>query len=146
MSSNQRDKLATNTRSRNMASIRSTNTKPELALRSRLFKKGYRFRIHKRDLPGKPDIVFPKHRLAIFVHGCFWHLHDDCRDGHIPKSREEYWRPKLEKNVQRDTQHNLSLKELGWEVVIVWECEIRKRIDEVIQSIERSLILHTYKS
>ena len=123
-----------------MSRIRSKNTKPELLLRSGLHKKGYRFRLHNVNLPGKPDLVFPKYRAVIFVHGCFWHYHFYCRDGHIPKSNEKYWKEKLINNVQRDKQHVLDLEAQGWKVLIVWECEINNDIESVISQAEDFLI------
>lgn len=118
------DKLDARRRSDNMRRIRSKNTKPEVMLRSLLHKQGYRFRIHRRDLPGNPDIVFPSRRKAIFVHGCFWHQHPGCREGRLPGTRQEYWRPKLDKNTVRDASSILALRKLGWEVAVVWECEL----------------------
>jgi DNA mismatch endonuclease Vsr len=118
------DKLDARRRSENMRRIRSKNTKPEVMLRSLLHKQGYRFRIHPRDLPGKPDIVFPSRRKAIFVHGCFWHQHPGCREGRLPGTRQEYWRPKLDKNAVRDASSILALRKLGWDVAVVWECEL----------------------
>lgn len=111
-------------RSENMRRITSKNTKPEIILRSLLHRRGYRFRIHRKDLPGNPDIVFPARRKAIFVHGCFWHQHPNCREGRIPGSRQEYWKPKLAKNVSRDAAALVKLTELGWHTTVVWECEL----------------------
>lgn len=118
------DKLDPQRRSENMRRIGSKNTKPEVLLRSLLHRRGYRFRIHRKDLPGKPDIVFPGRRKAIFVHGCFWHQHSDCREGRMPRSRQEYWRPKLEKNIARDALAVEQLTSLGWQIAIVWECQL----------------------
>jgi DNA mismatch endonuclease (patch repair protein) len=122
-----------------MSRILSKNTRPERLLRSALFKKGFRYRLHKKNLPGKPDIVFNKHKTAIFVHGCFWHLHSECREGRIPKSRLKYWKPKLLGNVERDKKHELALKGLGWNVLKVWECEIESDVNKVILRIETHL-------
>ena len=110
-------------RSENMRRIRSKNTKPEMILRKAIFKLGYRFRLHLKRLPGKPDIVLPKYKTVIQVRGCFWHGHN-CIDGHIPKSREEYWRPKLLRNKQRDYINDKKLRKNGWSIIIVWECKI----------------------
>jgi DNA mismatch endonuclease (patch repair protein) len=115
-------------RSEVMSRIRSKNTKPEMALRSMLHKMGYRFRLHRKNLPGCPDIVLPKYNTVIFVHGCFWHLHENCRDGTIPKTQSEKWKAKLLRNVDRDNKHKLELEELGWRVLIIWECEIEKQL------------------
>lgn len=122
-------------RSKNMAKIRSKNTKPEMLLRSALFNKGLRYRIHDKELPGKPDLVFSKFRTVIFVNGCFWHLHDGCRDGRIPSSRIEYWKPKLTRNVQRDIENYYRLEALGWKIIVIWECDIEKNIEKVSNDI-----------
>lgn len=116
-----------------MSKIRSKNTKPELILRSLLHKQGFRFRIHKKDLPGKPDIVFPKQKIAIFVHGCFWHFHSDCREGRIPPTNSAFWKNKLDRNVERDEQHRMKLEGLGWTVIAVWECDIENRLEQVVE-------------
>lgn len=113
------------TRSRVMASVRQRDTGPELALRSALHRMGLRFRVCRRDLPGQPDIVFPRQRLAVQVRGCFWHHHDGCRAGRMPASRVDYWRPKLEGNVRRDAEKDAALVALGWRLLVVWECELR---------------------
>lgn len=118
------DKLDAQRRSENMRRIKSKNTKPEALLRSLLHRQGYRFRIHCKDLPGKPDIVFPGRRKVVFVHGCFWHQHQDCREGRVPSSRQDYWGPKLKRNRERDAAAIAELRERGWEVEIVWECEV----------------------
>ena len=111
-------------RSEIMSHIRGKNTKPELLIRSLLHRSGFRFRIHRRDLPGNHDIVLPKYKTVIFVHGCFWHQHPGCKQAHQPKSNTEYWRLKLERNICRDERNVLFLKEKGWKAVIIWECEI----------------------
>ena len=113
-------------RSRNMSRIRSTNTRPEENVRKYLFSKGIRYRKNVRSLPGCPDIVLPKYRSVIFVNGCFWHKHD-CPRFVWPSSNQEYWIPKITKNVERDERNQRTLKEMGWEVIIVWECELKKR-------------------
>ena len=119
------DKLTVIERSRNMASIRSKDMKPELAVRKAAHSLGFRFRLHRKDLPGKPDLVFPKYRAVIFVHGCFWHQHD-CRLGaKMPKARPEYWGPKLERNKTRDAHILKALQAAGWSTLIVWECQTR---------------------
>lgn len=110
-----------------MRRIRKRDTKPELAVRRVAHALGYRFRLHRRELPGSPDLVFPKHRGAIFVHGCFWHQHDGCRLKRQPKSRLDYWLPKLARNVERDDEAWYRLNELGWETLIIWECETKDR-------------------
>ena len=112
-------------RSRIMRSIRKANTRPELLVRRLLHGMGYRFRLHRRDLPGTPDIVLPRHRVAIQVHGCFWHQHPGCRHATRPSARPEYWLPKLARNVERDAQASAALEALGWRVLTLWECELK---------------------
>ena len=108
-----------------MRRIRKTNTKPEMIVRRMVHAMGYRYRLHDKRLPGSPDIVLPRHRKLILVHGCFWHRHD-CPDGRkLPRSKPEYWGPKLARNRQRDQASIARLRELGWEVLVVWECETR---------------------
>src|SRR5688572_23640267 len=98
-----------------MRAVRSTNTRPEMAVRSMIFREGYRFRLHRRDLPGRPDIVFPSAKKAIFVNGCFWHFHKNCAVAHYPKNDSTgFWRAKLDRNTERDRQANVDLKKLGW--------------------------------
>lgn len=116
------DRIPPEVRSRNMAAIRGSNTVPELCVRSFLHLNGFRFRLHRKDLPGKPDIVLPKYRTAIFIHGCFWHLHG-CKNSVIPKTRTDWWKAKLEGNRSRDERNRLQLEEIGWRVITVWECE-----------------------
>ena len=113
-------------RSANMRAIRSKDMKPELAVRSLVHKLGYRFRVHRKDLPGKPDLVFSARRKVIFVHGCFWHAHN-CRKAHIPKSNLEYWLPKLQRNKTRDARNVKALAADSWETLIVWECEVDQK-------------------
>ncbi len=108
-----------------MSRIRGKDTKPELAVRRMLHAMGYRFRLHRKDLPGRPDIVFPGRRKVIFVHGCFWHQHYGCRHAIIPTTREEYWRPKLAMNVQRDRESTQWLELIGWQLTTVWECQLK---------------------
>lgn len=100
---------------------------------------GYRFRLHVKDLPGQPDIVLPKYKKVIFVHGCFWHLHKGCRDGTIPKTQYEKWKTKLERNVERDKAHIKQLRGKGWKAFIVWECDVEKRISKVKKNVTRFL-------
>ncbi|WP_421555429.1 very short patch repair endonuclease [Pseudomonas kitaguniensis] len=113
------------TRSRMMSSIRGKNTQPELKVRRFLHAHGYRFRLHRKNLPGNPDIVLPKLMTCIFVHGCFWHKHKNCRYAATPKSRPAFWEEKLSKNVVRDAKAGVDLQHLGWRVLIIWECELR---------------------
>lgn len=118
-------------RSEVMSLVRSRNTKPEKAVRSVLHHMGIRFRLHRRDLPGRPDIVLPKYRSVIFVHGCFWHFHQNCRDGKIPRSNQDYWKPKLERTIRRDNEALAALRNAGWSTLVIWECEVRKNLPEV---------------
>lgn len=111
-------------RRRIMQSVGTKDTTPELIVRRLLHRMGYRFRLHRKDLPGKPDIVLPSRKKIIFVHGCFWHYHG-CRYGRLPKSRLEYWASKLERNKQRDIQVIQSLERLGWSTLTIWQCEIK---------------------
>jgi DNA mismatch endonuclease, patch repair protein len=110
-----------------MAAIRSKDTTPERIVRRLVTALGYRYRLHRKDLPGKPDLVFGPRRKVIFVHGCFWHLHPktSCRDARHPKSNTTYWTPKLTRNAERDRQHAASLRALGWRVLIIWDCETK---------------------
>jgi DNA mismatch endonuclease (patch repair protein) len=109
-------------RSRMMAGIKGKNSQPELLVRRLLFASGYRFRLHRRDLPGTPDIVMPGRKIAIFVHGCFWHMHQGCRYSKLPATRPEFWKTKLESNVERDRRAAEKLHAVGWRVLCVWEC------------------------
>lgn len=108
-----------------MRAVKAKNTKPELSVRKALFALGYRYRLHVEDLPGKPDLVFPKHRAVLFVHGCFWHGHDCARGARAPKTNAAYWREKIARNKERDADHQSALAAAGWRVIVVWECEIR---------------------
>jgi DNA mismatch endonuclease (patch repair protein) len=110
-----------------MSRIKAKDTNPEIIVRKFLFSRGYRYRLHVRHLPGKPDIVLPKYKTVIFVNGCFWHGHKGCRDFVMPKSRQKYWTPKIQKNVERDKLHGKQLRSLGWHVVTVWECQLGKK-------------------
>jgi DNA mismatch endonuclease (patch repair protein) len=112
-------------RSENMRRIRSKGMRPELAVRSFAHNMGYRFRLHRKDLPGKPDLVFVSRRKVIFVHGCFWHSHQGCKAAHMPKSNLTYWKPKLERNRARDTRNIEALAAAGWKPLIIWECETK---------------------
>jgi DNA mismatch endonuclease (patch repair protein) len=113
-------------RSENMRAIRGKDTKPEMAVRSLVHGLGYRFRLHRADLPGKPDLAFPARRKVIFVHGCFWHSHA-CKSGLIPNSNREFWLPKLRRNKERDARNLDALAQQGWKVLVIWECELKDR-------------------
>lgn len=121
-------------RSKVMSKIRGKDTKPEMILRSQLFRKGFRFRVHQKNLPGKPDIVLAKYKTVIFVHGCFWHYHNDCREGRIPSTNTKFWKDKLFKNVEKDARYKEALENMGWNVITVWECEIEKSTDTIINN------------
>lgn len=127
-------------RSNVMSKIRSKNTKPEIRIRSLLHKKGFRFRIHGKDLPGKPDIVLKKYKTVIFVHGCFWHFHKNCPEGRIPSTNSKFWKKKLRKNVNRDKLNKKNLAKIDWQVITVWECEIEQNPNKTISQITRKLV------
>lgn len=133
------DTLTPERRSWNMSRIKSRDTKPERLLRSMLHRAGYRFRIHRRDLPGSPDIVLPRYSTAILVHGCYWHRHPGCKNATTPSTRREFWEAKFTQNVQRDERNIRSLKEAGWNPVVVWECDLKSNPDKVLHDIEKSL-------
>lgn len=113
------------TRSRMMSGIQGKNTRPELLVRKYLHSRGLRFRLHAKELPGKPDLVFPKYKAVVFVHGCFWHRHSGCKYATTPSTREHFWTNKLSENVVRDSYQISALDGLGWRVFVVWECELR---------------------
>lgn len=120
-----------------MAAVRGRDTKPEVAVRRALHAAGYRFRLHRRDLPGRPDIVLPCHRLAVFVHGCFWHGHD-CRRGRRPSSNTGFWHAKLARNVERDRAAVEALTAAGWTVETVWECSLEAGVERVLARLRRA--------
>lgn len=119
------DKLTKEERSINMSRIQSKDTTPEMIVRKLIFSMGYRYRLHRKNLPGKPDIVLPAKMKIIFVHGCFWHQHKDqkCKISRIPKSKTDYWVPKLKRNSERDIEHQKLLHSQGWKILVIWECE-----------------------
>ena len=117
------DNVSPEKRSRIMRGSRSKDTKPEVTVRSWLHSKGYRFRKNRKDLPGKPDIVMPKHNLVVFVHGCFWHQHS-CKISNKPASNVDFWEKKFNRNKERDKENLVACKELGWKVLTIWECEV----------------------
>ena len=118
------DRLTAEQRSWNMSRIKGRDTGPERQVRSLLHRLGFRFSLKRRELPGRPDIVLPKRGAAIFVHGCFWHRHKNCQNSVLPKTRPEFWLKKLNGNVERDLRNAIALKDLGWKVLVVWECEV----------------------
>jgi len=133
------DTLSPAERSERMARIRSKDTRPELWVRRLVHRMGYRYRLHVESLPGRPDLVFRKRRKAIFVHGCFWHRHGGCKLARLPKSKLDFWRPKLEANRERDLKNQAALKQMGWDVLVIWECELgdlqrlAKRVEEFLE-------------
>lgn len=132
------DRLSPEERSSHMRLIRGRNTGPEVRVRQALHRMGYRFRLHRRGLPGSPDIVLLRKRLAIFVHGCFWHQHPGCRLARLPKSRLDYWLPKLDRNAARDAEAVNALQEMGWRTIVIWECQTVDR-DALVERLRRGL-------
>lgn len=126
-------------RSYNMSQIRGENTKPEMLLRSLLHRAGYRFRLNVVKLPGKPDIVLPRYRTAIFVNGCFWHHHPECKYATLPATRTSFWSAKFARTVERDQENKTALESEGWQVLLVWECELNKNCDYVLETIIKRL-------
>lgn len=122
-------------RSEVMSKIRGKNTKPEMILRSKLFKHGFRYRVHSKNLPGKPDMVLRKYKTVIFIHGCFWHFHKSCREGRIPSTNSIFWKQKLKNNIKKDKVNQKLLEKEGWKVITVWECEIEKKLESVLKQI-----------
>ena len=133
------DKLTPEKRSWNMSRIKGKDTKIEVEVRKYLFSKGYRFRKNDKRYPGKPDIVLPKYHVAIFVHGCFWHRHEGCKDATTPKTRTEFWLEKFDKNVKNDQIKQEKLRELGWKVIVIWECELKRSFQETMYKVEKEL-------
>jgi len=121
------DNLTPEHRSWNMSRIRSTNTSPEKKVRSMLHSMGFRFRLHAKYLPGKPDIVMPRYKTVVMVHGCYWHRHQGCKFAYTPKSRVDFWHSKFDDNVRRDRRVRRKLRRLGWRVVVIWECQTLNR-------------------
>ena len=125
------------TRSQNMARVKSKNTKPEDFLRKLLWHKGFRYRLNYKELPGSPDLYIPKYKVAIFVNGCFWHMHENCRYSSIPKNNHDFWKSKLEGNVERDKQNYSKLERMGIKVIVVWGCEIKQMMKDELMAVER---------
>ena len=128
------DVLSCAQRKKCMSNVRDKNTKPEVFVRSLLHQMGFRFRLHRKDLPGLPDIVLPKYRTVMFVHGCFWHRHLNCRRTTMPATNSEFWQRKFDENMRRDRKTVLALTNLGWNIIIVWECETQKRNRDALQT------------
>lgn len=135
------DVFSKSKRSDIMSKVSDKDTKPEILVRKFLFSKGFRYRKNVKDLPGKPDIVLPKYKTIIFVHGCFWHEHKNCEAAKLPTSNIEYWAKKINSNVTRDSRNIQSLKKVGWNVIVIWECELKfktreKRLNQLINEIK----------
>lgn len=128
-------------RSRCMAAVKGKDTKPEMIVRKYLFSRGLRFRVQVRKLPGTPDIVLPKYKTAIFVNGCFWHGHEGCKYFRLPKSNVEFWKEKIERNIERDRESMQALLDLGWKIIRVWECELRNKAnrEDTLNKIYKSI-------
>ena len=132
------DRLTKKERSRNMSRIKGSNTKPEIIVRSFLHKQGFRFRLHVKDLPGKPDIVLKKYRTAIFVDGCYWHRHQGCKLAYNPRSRQEFWQSKFKNNILRDMEVNALYKGIPWNIIRIWQCEINdERLLELVKILKQ---------
>ena len=124
-----------------MSQIKSKDTKPEMTVRRFLFANGFRFRTHDKKLPGKPDLVLKKYNTVVFVHGCFWHGHENCKHFKMPKSRREYWVPKIENNIARDRNNIQEVLSLGWNIIVIWECELTKvKLERTLQELLKKLI------
>jgi len=135
------DTFSKEKRSEIMGKIKSIDTKPEILVRKYLFKHGFRFRLHSKTLPGKPDIVLRKYKTVIFVNGCFWHGHKDCRKSSLPKTRVEYWDDKITRNIARDIANQKMLTDLGWNVVVIHQCELKnKDVDKTMAEVINNLV------
>ena len=127
------------TRSYNMSRIKGKDTKPEMLVRKYLFSKGLRYKLHDKTLPGKPDMVFPKYKTVLFIHGCFWHGHEGCKYYVVPKTKTEWWINKINGNIKKDTDSIARLQQLGWKVVIVWECELKPgKVNGTLQNLMKT--------
>lgn len=128
-------------RSEVMSKIRATDTKPELTIRKFLFSKGFRFRIHQKNLPSKPDIVLKKHNSIVLVNGCFWHGHKNCKNFRMPKSKLYYWQPKISNNIKKDITNRRKLKKMGWKVIVIWECDLKKsKIETTFRNLIKKIL------
>lgn len=139
------DSISPEKRSWNMSRIKGKDTSIEVRVRKYLFSQGFRYRKNVNSLPGKPDIVLPKYHSVIFINGCFWHRHPKCKYATIPKTRTDYWEEKFNRNVSNDKHHYEELERLGWNVIIIWECDIIKRFDETMNNIVRQLSFNSSK-
>lgn len=137
------DVHSTETRSYNMSKIRGKDTKPEILVRKYLFSKGLRYRLYDKKLPGKPDIVMPKYKTTIFVHGCFWHGHEGCKYYVVPKTRTDWWLTKINRNIEKDQKNKLQLINTGWNVIEVWECDLKpKALKNTLDNLLNKIILN----
>lgn len=134
------DRISKEKRSWNMSRIRSKDTKPEIKVRSYLFKLGFRFRKNVQKLPGKPDIVLPKYSTVIFINGCFWHHHQGCRYAYIPKTRTNFWLDKFSKNSENDKKNKVILQQLGWKVVVLWECMLKNDFNKTMSTVVDQIV------
>jgi len=123
------DRVSGATRSRNMAAVRSRDTAPEMVVRREAHRLGYRYRLHVPELPGSPDLVFPRFKKVIFVHGCFWHQHVGCKKAKRPEKNTNFWNAKLDRNVERDAENLVALSQAGWQSLVIWECQTNQRVD-----------------
>jgi len=128
------------TRSRIMSRVRATETKPEIMVRKFLFSKGLRYRKNQKGLPGKPDIVSRKHGCIVFINGCFWHGHDNCRHFTLPKSRTDFWKQKIDRNIVRDKSNKDTLESMGWTVFVVWECQVKGKSDDALERLYGQIV------
>lgn len=136
------DRISTEKRSWNMSQVRSKDTSIEVTVRKYLFHEGFRYRKNDKRLPGKPDVVLPKYRTVIFVHGCFWHRHEGCKRASMPATRVEFWQAKFNKNVENDRKNKVLLSESGWHVIVIWECEIKKNFEATMGRVVMELKNH----
>lgn len=134
------DRISKKKRSWNMSRIRSKDTKPEIKVRSYLFKLGFRFRKNVQKLPGKPDIVLTKYSTVIFINGCFWHHHQGCRYAYIPKTRTKFWLDKFSKNLENDKKNKVILQQLGWKVVVIWECMLKNDFNKTMSTVVDQIV------
>ena len=135
------DFLTKEKRSWNMSRVRSQDTKPELIVRSFLHRNGFRFRLHVKNLPGHPDIVLPKYKTVIEVRGCYWHRHEDCKKTTTPSTHVEFWQKKFAENIARDQRTEAELRRLGWRVIVIWDCEIPKRLNSILQYLQDNIVI-----
>ena len=130
------DRITHDQRSHLMSQVRAKNTKPELVVRSFLHRNGFRFRLHVKDLPGTPDIVLPKYKTVVDVRGCYWHRHKGCKKTTTPSTNVEFWQKKFTENVARDQRTEAELRRLGWRVIVIWDCEIPKKLDSIVKQLQ----------